>query len=113
LRATEHTDSLPSRSLPDGASGSHVPRLMLYDETAATEAVNSEAFTRAMKHYEQGMELVCDESVPGLSEEQLETYHSRLQLSARNIFARGCTSAGKRVLRHFVDKLANVSSLQR
>ncbi|KAL1470908.1 hypothetical protein MTO96_040204 [Rhipicephalus appendiculatus] len=107
LGATEDTDSLLSMDLPDVESVSLVPPLMLYNETAATEAVNSEAFTRALKHYEEGMGLVCDESMPCLGEEQLETYHNRLQLSARNIFARGCTSAGKRVLRHFVDRLAN------
>ncbi|XP_037498801.2 uncharacterized protein LOC119372402 [Rhipicephalus sanguineus] len=107
LDATEDTDSLLSMDLPDVESVSLVPSLTLYNEAAATEAVNSEAFTRAVKHYEQGMKLVCHESVPSLSEEQLKTYHNRLQQSACNMFARGCTATGNMVLRHFVDKLAN------
>ncbi|KAL3204186.1 hypothetical protein MRX96_041358 [Rhipicephalus microplus] len=112
LNATEDPDSHQCIDLLDMETVPLDPPLMLCDEAAATEKVNSKAYAHAVKHYVQSMEMVCDESTPCLSEEQLETYHNELQRSAHHIFARGCTAAGKRVLRHFVNKLEHETEEQ-
>ncbi|XP_075740706.1 atlastin-3-like isoform X2 [Rhipicephalus microplus] len=112
LNGTEDPGSHQCIDLLDMETVPLDPPFMLCDEAAATETVNSEAYAHAVKQYVQGMEMVCNESTPGLSEEQLEPHHNELQRSARHIFARGCSAAGKRVLRHFVNKLEHETEEQ-
>ncbi|XP_049274710.1 atlastin-1 isoform X2 [Rhipicephalus sanguineus] len=107
LHASDDTDSVQSADFPDFERVSLGPSVMVCDDTAATEATNAMAFARAIKHYSDGMQQVCGDSIPRLSEEDLQKYHDLLQVYAHEILMRGCSSAGKRVLPHFVDRLTN------
>ncbi|KAL1445250.1 hypothetical protein MTO96_029276, partial [Rhipicephalus appendiculatus] len=72
------------------------------DAATKTEVANARALTRAAKHYGDGMQQVCGDSVSGrISDEELHSHHHRLQVSAREIFTRGCVSAGKNALPHY------------
>ncbi|KAH6923624.1 hypothetical protein HPB50_003250 [Hyalomma asiaticum] len=109
LDAPDDCISLLSTDFPEFERVPSDPPFLACDEVASTEMANSEAFARALKHYDDGMQQVCGESVPRLSEKQLKIYHDRLRASAEEIFVRGCYSTGKRVLRDYLHRLANVS----
>ncbi|KAL1430875.1 hypothetical protein MTO96_014733 [Rhipicephalus appendiculatus] len=53
------------------------------------------------------MQQVCGDSVPCISEEELQKCHDLLQSSARKTLMRGCASAGTRMLPEFFHRLAN------
>lgn len=107
LHASDDTDSVQSADFPDFERVSLGPPVIVCDDTAETERANAAAFARAIKHYSDGMQQVCGDSIPRLSEEDLQKYHDLLQVYAHEILMRGCSSAGKRVLPHFVDRLTN------
>lgn len=107
LHASDDTDSVQSVDFPDFERVPLGPPVTVCDDMAATEAANAAAFARAIKHYGDGMQQVCGDSIPRLSEEDLQRCHDLLQVYAREILMRGCSSAGKRVLPHFVDRLTN------
>uniref|UniRef100_A0A224YTZ8 Atlastin 2 n=1 Tax=Rhipicephalus zambeziensis TaxID=60191 RepID=A0A224YTZ8_9ACAR len=107
LNASDDTDSLQSADFPDFERVSLGPPVTVCDHTAVTEAANSAAFARAIKHYSDGMQQVCGDSIPRLSEEELRRYHDLLQVYARNILTRGCSSTSNRGLPHFLDRLTS------
>ncbi|KAL1430878.1 hypothetical protein MTO96_014735 [Rhipicephalus appendiculatus] len=75
---------------------------------AVTEAANSAALSRALKHYSDGMQQVCGDSIPRLSEEELRRYHDLLQVYARNILIqRLLVDQQQRGLPHFLDRLTS------
>uniref|UniRef100_A0A131Z0A6 Atlastin 2 n=1 Tax=Rhipicephalus appendiculatus TaxID=34631 RepID=A0A131Z0A6_RHIAP len=112
LNASDDTDSLQSADFPDFERVSLGPPVTVCDHTAVTEAANSAAFDRAIKHYSDGMQQVCGDSIPRLSEEELRRYHDLLQVYARNILIRGCSSTSNRELPHFLDRLTSETEEQ-
>lgn len=105
LGGSDDTASVASIQLPGFQNVSLDPPLMVNEEQAETEKANCQALARAVKHYGDGMEQVCGESVPRLAEEKLKTYHDRLQESAQQVFVRACHSAGKNVLQPYAAML--------
>ncbi|XP_070383439.1 atlastin-3-like isoform X2 [Dermacentor albipictus] len=99
---TDDNTSVASTELPGVERISLDPPLMVIDEEAMTEAANVQALARAHEHYSDGMEQVCGESLPRLTEEGLKIHHYRMRESAEEVFFKACYSAGKRVLRCFV-----------
>ncbi|XP_037581156.1 atlastin-1-like isoform X4 [Dermacentor silvarum] len=105
LGDSDDNASVASMEIPGFENVSLDPPCMVNDEEAATNVANSQALARALKHYGDGMEQVCGESVPRLAEEKLKTCHDRLKESAYHVFVRCCHLAGKKVLQPFADTL--------